>query len=63
MRVKYTLDAEDDDMILALRAARSALKHPSFRDGVIAFGDHGGPTTDFYVKRNKSGVFAKQMAK
>lgn len=64
MRIKYILDAEDGEMILALRAARSALKHPSFTNAVIAFGDSKeGQTIDFFVKRNKASVSVKQISR
>ena len=64
MRIRYILDAEDEEMVLALRAARSALKHPSFTDGIIAFGDSTeAPTIDFYVKKNKASVSARQVSR
>lgn len=64
MRVKYILDARDDDMVLALRAAKSMLKHPSTSISIITFsGAAGGTPIEFLVRRTKSGASAKQIIK
>ncbi len=62
MRVKFILDADMDEMVLAMRAAKSIYKHPSSKDLVIAFGD-GETTIDFYVKKNKQSVSVRQLTK
>jgi hypothetical protein len=62
MRLRLILDADSEDMVLAMRAGTSLLKHPSeTQDMIIAFGGESGKTKDFYVKRNKSSISVRQL--
>jgi hypothetical protein len=56
--MKVTIDANTDDMILAVRAAKKLAETPDCKETLILF--EGG--AEFYVRRLKSGYSVRQTA-
>ena len=56
MKVILSADKEDD-LILALRAAKFLMNHPDRKDAILMYGEE--PTTDFYVRRGKAAIIAR----
>ncbi|MCK1543455.1 hypothetical protein IVB12_16175 [Bradyrhizobium sp. 179] len=56
--MRLTIDANADDMILAVRAAKKLAETPSDGESLVCF--EGG--AEFYVRRLKTGYSVKQVS-